>query len=59
MLSLNTNFFFGTNLRGDMNEAKVLDMSNLDGSDNVRVVYRFTGGTQIAVGEDVVTYKKS
>ena len=59
MLSLNTNFFFGTNLRGDMNEAKVLDMSNLDGSDNVRVVYRFTGGTQIAIGEDVVTYKKS
>jgi len=59
MLSLNTNLFFGTNLRGDMNEAKVLDMSNLDGSDNVRVVYRFTGGTQIAIGEDVVTYKKS
>lgn len=59
MLSLNTNFFFGTNLLGDMNEAKVLDMSNLDGSDNVRVVYRFTGGTQIAIGEDVVTYKKS
>ena len=59
MISLNTNFFFGTNLMGDMNEAKVLDMSNLDGSDNVRVVYRFTGGTQIAIGEDVVTYKKS
>tara|TARA_R110000772_G_scaffold263368_1_gene383081 strand:+ start:208 stop:1149 length:942 start_codon:yes stop_codon:yes gene_type:complete len=59
MMSLNTNFFFGTNLLGDLNEAKVLDMSNLDGSDNVRVVYRFTGGCQIAIGEDVVTYKKS
>lgn len=59
MISLNTNLFFGTNLLGDLNEAKVLDMSNLDGSDNVRVVYRFTGGTQIAIGEDVVTYKKS
>jgi len=33
-----------------------LDMGNLDGSDNVRVVYRFTGGTQIAIGTDVVTY---
>lgn len=56
MLSLKTNFFFGTNLLGDLNEAKVLDMGNLDGSDNVRVVYRFTGGTQIAIGTDVVTY---
>ena len=59
MISLNTNLFFGTNLLGDLNEAKVLDMSNLNGSDNVRVIYRFTGGTQIAIGEDVVTYKKS
>lgn len=59
MMSLNTNLFFGTNLLGDLNEAKVLDMSNLNGSDNVRVIFRFTGGTQIAIGEDVVTYKKS
>ena len=59
MISLNTNLFFGTNLLGDLNEAKVLDMSNLNGSDNVRVIYKFTGGTQIAIGEDVVTYKKS
>lgn len=59
MISLNTNLFFGTNLLGDLNEAKVLDMSNLNGSDNVRVIFRFTGGTQIAIGEDVVTYKKS
>ena len=57
LCSLRTNLFFGTNLTGDMNEAKVLDMGNLDGSDNVRVVYRFTGATQIAVGEDVVTFK--
>ena len=56
MLTLNTNLFFGTNLLGDLNEAKVLDMGNLDGSDNVRVVYRFTGGTQVAIGADVVTY---
>tara|TARA_R110000796_G_scaffold72972_3_gene164518 strand:+ start:9467 stop:10414 length:948 start_codon:yes stop_codon:yes gene_type:complete len=58
MLTLNTNLFFGTNLVGDLNEAKVLDMGNLDGSDNVRVVYRFTGGTQVAIGADVVTYAK-
>lgn len=57
--SLNTNLFFGTNLSADFNEAKVLDMSNLDGSDNVRVVYRFTGGTQIAIGDDVVAYKST
>ena len=58
MLTLNTNLFFGTNLMGDFNEAKVLDMGNLDGSDNVRVVYRFTGGTQVAIGADVITYAK-
>ena len=57
--TLRTNLFFGTNLTADLNEAKVLDMSNLDGSDNVRVVYRFTGGCQIAIGEDVVAYKST
>tara|TARA_R100001463_G_scaffold131475_3_gene191517 strand:- start:520 stop:1476 length:957 start_codon:yes stop_codon:yes gene_type:complete len=59
MCTLKTNLFFGTNLVDDMNEAKVLDMANLDGSDNVRVIYRFTGGTQIAIGDDVVAYKST
>ena len=29
-------------------------MSDLDGSDNIRVVAKFTGGTQHAQGADIV-----
>ena len=51
-----SNLFFGTGLLADHNEVKILDMADLDGSDNVRVVMRFTAGAQIGVIEDVVTY---
>ena len=51
-----SNLFFGTGLLADHNEVKVLDMADLDGSDNVRVVMKFTAGAQIGVIEDVVTY---
>lgn len=51
-----SNLFFGTGLLADHNEVKILDMADLDGSDNVRVVLRFTAGAQIGVIEDVVTY---
>ena len=50
------NLFFGTGLLADHNEVKVLDMADLDGSDNVRVVMKFTAGAQVGVIEDVVTY---
>ena len=51
-----SNIFFGTGLLADHNEVKVLDMSDLDGSDNVRVVMRFTAGVQYGIVEDIVTY---
>ncbi len=51
-----SNLFFGTGLMSDSQEVKVLDMADLDGSDNVRVVMRFTAGAQVGVIEDVVTY---
>ena len=51
-----SNFFFGTGLLTDMNEAKVIDMADIDGSQNVRVVLRMTAGVQIGVIEDIVTY---
>jgi len=35
---------------------KVLDMADLDGSDNVRFVMRYTAGVQFAIGSDIVTY---
>jgi len=51
-----SNLYFGTGLLSDHNEIKVLDMSDLDGSDNVRVVMRFTAGVQYGIVEDIVTY---
>ena len=51
-----SNLFFGTGLLSDQNEVKVLDMADIDGSENVRVVMRFTAGVQYATVEDIVTY---
>ena len=49
-----SNLFFGTDLVSDHTEIKMLDMGDLDGSDNIRVVAKFTGGTQHAQGGDIV-----
>jgi hypothetical protein len=51
-----SNLFFGTGLISDHNEVKVIDMADLDGSQNVRVVMRFTAGVQYGIIEDMVTY---
>jgi hypothetical protein len=51
-----SNLFFGTGLLSDHNEIKVLDMADLDGSQNARVIMRFTAGVQLGNIEDVVTY---
>jgi hypothetical protein len=51
-----SNIFFGTGLLSDQNEVKVLDMADLDGSQNVRVVMRFTAGVQYGIVDDIVTY---
>jgi len=50
------NLQFGTGLLSDHQEVKVLDMSQLDGSQNVRIIMRFTAGVQYGVVEDIVTY---
>jgi len=49
-----SNLFFGTDLVSDHAEIRMLDMSTLDGSDNVRVVAKFTAGCQHAQGGDIV-----
>ena len=51
-----SNLYFGTGLLNDLNEVKVIDMADIDGSQNVRVVMRFTAGVQYAIVEDIVTY---
>lgn len=47
---------FGTGLLSDHMEVKVLDMADLDGSENVRIVMRLTAGAQFVNGSDIVTY---
>jgi len=49
-----SNLFFGTDLISDNTNIKMLDMSDLDGSDNMRVVAKFSGGVQVGVGADTV-----
>ena len=49
-----TNLFFGTDLISDNTNIKMLDMTDLDGSDNMRVVAKFSGGVQVGIGADVV-----
>ena len=51
-----SNLFFGTGLLSDHNEVKVLDMGDLDGSQNVRVIMRFTSGVEYGIGSDIVLY---
>ena len=47
-----SNAFFGTSLSSDLTEVKVLDMADLDGSNNVRMVARWTAGVQVGVPAD-------
>jgi len=51
-----SNLFFGTGLLDDRNEVKVIDMADIDGSQNVRVVMRYTAGVQHGIGSDIVLY---
>jgi len=51
-----SNLFFGTGLLSDQNEVRVIDMAETDGSQNIRVVMRFTAGVQYAQVTDIVLY---
>ena len=49
-----SNMFAGTDLLSDTTRIALLDMSNLDGSDNIRVVAKYSMGVQTGVGADIV-----
>ena len=51
-----SNLFFGTGLLSDYNEVKVLDMADIDGSQNFRIIMRYTAGTVVGILSDVVYY---
>ena len=56
MAAEKSNIFFGTGLLSDHNLVKVIDMADIDGSQNVRVVMRYTSGVQYGIGSDIVLY---
>ena len=51
-----SNLYFGTGLLNDTNQVKVLDMTDLDASNNVRMVMRFTSAVQFGIASDLVEY---
>lgn len=51
-----SNLWFGTSLMADFNETKVLDMAELDGSQNVRIIMRMGAGVQFGIGAEIVYY---
>ena len=56
MAAQKSNMFFGTGLLSDHNEVQLIDMGPIDGSQNVRLVMRFTAGVQMGITSDVVIY---
>jgi hypothetical protein len=51
-----SNLFFGTGLLSDYNTVKVLDMADIDGSQNFRIIMRYTAGVQVGILGDIVYY---
>ena len=51
-----SNMFFGTGLTSDYNEVRVLDMADLDGSQNYRIIMRYTADTQFGIGQDIAIH---
>ena len=51
-----SNLYFGTGLLNSTQEVKVLDMGDLDASNNVRMVMRFTSAVQFGIAADLVEY---
>tara|TARA_R110000824_G_scaffold110414_2_gene258370 strand:- start:42 stop:959 length:918 start_codon:yes stop_codon:yes gene_type:complete len=49
-----SNLFFGTDLLSDATRIQLLDMANLDGSDNMRMVCRYSAGVQTGIGADIL-----
>jgi hypothetical protein len=49
-----SNLFFGTDLLSDATRITILDMSALDGSDNMRLVARYSAGVKQGIGADIV-----
>lgn len=51
-----SNLFFGCGLLSDKNEVRLIDMSDIDGSQNFRLIMRMAAGIQYGIGSDIVYY---
>ena len=51
-----SNFHFGTGLMSDYNEVRVLDMADIDGSQNFRVIMRYTAGVTTGFNNEIVGF---
>ena len=56
MAATTSNLYFGCSLLSDQSLVKVLDMSDIDGSQNCRVIMRMAAGATYGVIEDIVVY---
>jgi hypothetical protein len=50
------NLYYGVGSAGDAQSVRVLDQSDIDGSDNVHVIMKWADGIQVANPQDVITY---
>jgi len=48
-----SNLVFGSNIQTNLTEVRTIDMSPIDGSDNIRFIMRYAAGVQVGVGADV------
>ena len=57
MAAESSNLFFGCGLLSDINqEVKYIDMSEVYGSQNCRIIMRMSAGVQYAIGSDIALY---
>lgn len=53
------NLMFGCGLQSDQNEVKLIDLADIDGSQNCRVIMRFSAGVNYAIGSEIVLRKNA
>ena len=51
-----SNLMFGTSLFSELNQASIIDMGPIDGSQNSRVILRGSAGVALGIGSEVVFY---
>jgi hypothetical protein len=56
LASTKENLIFGSSLYSELNQASIIDMGPIDGSQNSRVILRGSAGVAIAQGSEVVLY---